>query len=141
MRKFIVWLLGRDLGIPLTADPEVIPGLEHCDDYLTNSIGYAILGKDGRYHHPIPMYRLFDGSAILRWRIPLRQRLCLLFTGSIWHRVGMSSPYLPPTALYVECPLSTDNTSEPWPRIDLVDVNLNSSLALQKSEHERWKKC
>ena len=64
----------------------------------------AVFAKDQPEYLPLPAHRTKDGEVISAWRLSLKERLILLFTGRMWLRVFTFNTRLQPLLLQVESP-------------------------------------
>lgn len=66
----------------------------------------VIYAKDQPQYRPLPAHQVgdADGSIICCWRLTWRERLAVLFTGTIWHRILTFHGPLQPQLLTVEKP-------------------------------------
>jgi len=59
---------------------------------------------------PLPSYRTEDGTVVTRWRLSLRERLAVLFRGSIWLTILTFNRPLQPVMLDAHCPVRKDKS-------------------------------
>jgi hypothetical protein len=83
----------------MTPVAEIIPGFKLPDEEL---IVYA---KDQPEYQPLPAWRGPDGLRVTRWKLTWRERLKVLFGGSIWLRILTFNQPLQPVLLETDCPL------------------------------------
>ena len=60
----------------------------------------CVFAKSQPEYKPLPAYKSEDGTVISCWRLTLRERVKLLFTGKIW--VGMLMFDKPLTPIFLE---------------------------------------
>jgi len=64
----------------------------------------AVYAKDQPEYRPLPCHRRPDGQLTCCWKLTLRERLRLLFTGKVWHTVLTFGHQLQPQLLEVNKP-------------------------------------
>lgn len=80
----------------MTPISPVVPGLD---------MGETIFAKDQPPYIPLPAFRDDDGTVVTRWRLTFRERVRVLFGGSIWLSVLTFNTPLQPVKLTAECPV------------------------------------
>jgi len=65
------------------------------------NITYA---RDQQEYIPLPAQKFEDGRVLFCWQLTWKERLWLLFTGTIWHQVLTFNSALQPQKLSVERP-------------------------------------
>ena len=65
-----------------------------------------VIAKDQPQYQPLPAFQHFDksGRVTFCWRLTWRERLKLLFTGTLWHQVLTFEQPLQPQKLLVDKP-------------------------------------
>lgn len=61
--------------------------------------------KDQPEYIPLPSHRQPGGTVTTRWRLSWKERLLVVFGGSIWLQVLTFNEPLQPVKLTAECPL------------------------------------
>jgi hypothetical protein len=64
----------------------------------------TIYAKDQPQYRPLPAYKTTEGEIVCCWKLSLRERLILLFTGKIWHSIMTFNHPLQPQLLEVTKP-------------------------------------
>lgn len=66
----------------------------------------VVIAKDQPEYHPLPAHRFCDvqGRIACCWRLSFRERLRVLFTGTIWHEILTFNHPLQPQKLSVQKP-------------------------------------
>jgi hypothetical protein len=80
----------------LTPVSPVAPGLD---------LPEVVYAKDQPQYIPLPAYRYDDGTVVTRWRLSWRERLAVLFGGSIWLTLLTFNKPLQPVMLDAKCPI------------------------------------
>jgi hypothetical protein len=87
----------------MTPTKEIIPGFELPSEEL------VVYAKDQEPYIPLPMWRDPnddpDGYRVSRWELTWRERLQVLFGGSLWLSVLTFNRPLQPVRLQTSCPL------------------------------------
>lgn len=66
-----------------------------------------IVAENQKEYLPMPVYKFSgkdDGTLVCCWKLTLKERLQLLFTGKIWHYIMTFNHPVQPTLLSVETP-------------------------------------
>ena len=72
----------------------------------------AVIAKNQPKYLPIPVYVDPIGIIIICWKLTWRERVKLLFTGIIWHRILTFHKPLQPIILEVDYPFLKKKESE-----------------------------
>lgn len=75
----------------------VIPGI---------NLPEVVFAKDQPEYIPLPAFKTGDGMVITRWSLTWRERIRVLFSGSIWLSVLTFNGPLQPVKLDAECPVN-----------------------------------
>lgn len=67
-----------------------------------------IIAKNQPEYLPLPAYRTDDGKVTCCWKLSLRERLILLFTGKLWHTILTFNNPLQPQLLSGKKPKMPD---------------------------------
>jgi hypothetical protein len=66
--------------------------------------GMAVCGKDQPQYLPLPALQMDDGILLICWKLSVKERLKLLFTGKLWHYISTYGHPLQPVILTTEWP-------------------------------------
>jgi hypothetical protein len=72
----------------------------------------TVFAKNQPKYLPLPAYKTIDGTVISCWKLNLKERLKLLFKGTIWLKMLTFNKPLQPHALSISCPLKVRKA---WP--------------------------
>ncbi len=64
----------------------------------------VVIAKDQPEYLPMPAHITEDGTVICLWQLSLKERLVLLFTGKLWHRIMTFRTAVQPQHLGVATP-------------------------------------
>jgi hypothetical protein len=87
----------------MTSMKQVIPGFD---------IPVCTFAKDQPEYTPLHCHRTADGRVTIRWKLTWRERVAVLFGGSIWHTVLTFNGPLQPIRLETACPLTVSGCGE-----------------------------
>lgn len=79
--------------IPITP---IVPGFD---------LPYVVYAKDQPEYIPLPALRDDDGTILTRWKLSWKERLQVLFGGSLWLTILTHNHPLQPVKLSTECPV------------------------------------
>jgi len=74
----------------------VVPGLD---------LPTVTFAKDQPEYLPLPAWRDADGTVVTRWRLSLKERVQILFTGDLWLTLMTFNHPLQPVKLTTVCPI------------------------------------
>jgi len=63
-----------------------------------------VIAKNQPEYLPLPAYREDDGRVTCCWKLSLKERLRILFTGKLWHQILTFNEPLQPQKLIVNKP-------------------------------------
>lgn len=70
----------------------------------------VVYAKDQPQYNPLPAIKTTDGEVITRWKLSLRERLIVLFSGSIWlNLLTFNSPLQPIKLSVIEPEIVIEN--------------------------------
>jgi hypothetical protein len=72
-----------------------------------------IIAKDQPEYLPLPARRSDDGQVICCWKLSIKERIKLLFTGRVWHIILTFNEPLQPQLLVVNKPQFPKDDSNP----------------------------
>lgn len=64
----------------------------------------TLFARDQEEYIPVPALKFSDGEIIMCWKLTLSERLALLLTGKLWHRVLTFNDSLQPQLLEASKP-------------------------------------
>jgi hypothetical protein len=85
-----------------------------------HNVPEVVYAKDQPQYQPLPVVKDDDGTVVSRWKLTWRERLQVLFGGSIWLTVRTFNRALQPVQLSSTCPVQVCQQCEDSP---VEDVN------------------
>ena len=64
----------------------------------------VVIAKNQPEYLPMPAYKTKDGRVICCWKLSIKERLRLLFSGKLWHHILTFNYPLQPQALDLQYP-------------------------------------
>lgn len=83
----------------MTPIEQIIPGFKLPEDEM------VIYAKDQPEYIPLPAWKGPDGMRVTRWTLTFRERMAVLFGGSIWLTLLTFNKPLQPVKLETSCPI------------------------------------
>jgi hypothetical protein len=74
----------------------VVPGLD---------LPVVTFAEDQPEYLPLPAWRDANGTVVTRWRLSLKERIRVLFTGDLWLTLMTFNHPLQPVKLTTDCPI------------------------------------
>jgi len=78
---------------------QIIPGFKLPDNEM------IIIAKNQPPYLPLPAWKGPDGVRVTRWKLSWKERLYVLFGGSIWVTISTFGKKLQPLKLETACPI------------------------------------
>lgn len=88
----------------ITPITPVVPGFD---------LPVTTFAKDQPEYNPLPSWRSEDGTVVTRWHLSWKDRLLVLFGGSIWLTVLTFNQKLQPVKLTSACPIQGHTGFDP----------------------------
>jgi len=67
----------------------------------------VVFAENQPEYKPLYAFRDNSGQVVCCWKLTIKERIKLLFTGKIWHSILTFNEELQPQLLETDCPLNT----------------------------------